>query len=557
MFLDDLPRIKYGENERIDWKNSVGRIVEYVYDDVNGFINILDVVYKNNKTYLKIIHKGNIVEVRTDAFSNSLLGNLLDKHVKFCKYKEKNIFDLVSDNLPNWKIIKIERTKKNVCIYLKDNYGYLYDKIGIHSIRRGSIPLKFIKSNPYTIQNIKLWCKLNNKPFELISEIYKNNSEHLEWKCLKEDCGEVFQSSWGTIHNNHNCPYCTGNKTGLSNCLATKNPELAKEWHPTKNGDLTPYDITSGSGKQVWWQCKNCKNSWQTSVSTRAYYNTQCPECRDGLSYPEKFAINMFFQLKEQLKNKYIYQYSPNWLKPMRADFYFEKNNNKYVLEMDGGLGHGNTNSLNGKTEEERIKTKENDIQKDHIIKKKNITVIRIDCKKSDMDFIKNNILIKLSKIFDLSNVNWLKCHEYACSSLVKMASDLWNNETHSVEKIANKLNVARSTARHYLKQAQKINMCNYNKILSIKNGRTETGIKKRKKIIQMNFNGETIKIWNSATEAQEILNIESSNISSCCRNVYGRKSAGGFKWMYYEDYIKEQKEKDEFDESKLVFVND
>jgi hypothetical protein len=28
-------------------------------------------------------------------------------------------------------------------------------------------------------------------------------------------------------------------------------PKLAKEWHPTKNGKLTPYDILPKSGKKV------------------------------------------------------------------------------------------------------------------------------------------------------------------------------------------------------------------------------------------------------------------------------------------------------------------
>ncbi len=37
--------------------------------------------------------------------------------------------------------------------------------------------------------------------------------------------------------------------------LATLHPDLVKEWHPIKNGDLMPEDISSGSGKEVWWLC--------------------------------------------------------------------------------------------------------------------------------------------------------------------------------------------------------------------------------------------------------------------------------------------------------------
>lgn len=32
--------------------------------------------------------------------------------------------------------------------------------------------------------------------------------------------------------------------------LSVTHPELAAQWHPTKNAELTP-----GSGKKVWWQC--------------------------------------------------------------------------------------------------------------------------------------------------------------------------------------------------------------------------------------------------------------------------------------------------------------
>ena len=35
------------------------------------------------------------------------------------------------------------------------------------------------------------------------------------------------------------------------------NPKLAKEWHPTKNGNLTPKDVTPSSGQKVWWICDN------------------------------------------------------------------------------------------------------------------------------------------------------------------------------------------------------------------------------------------------------------------------------------------------------------
>ena len=37
--------------------------------------------------------------------------------------------------------------------------------------------------------------------------------------------------------------------------LAEHNPELIAEWHPTKNIDITPQEISYGSAKKVWWKC--------------------------------------------------------------------------------------------------------------------------------------------------------------------------------------------------------------------------------------------------------------------------------------------------------------
>jgi hypothetical protein len=35
--------------------------------------------------------------------------------------------------------------------------------------------------------------------------------------------------------------------------LADLFPDVASQWHPTLNGDLTPLDVSKGSDKHVWW----------------------------------------------------------------------------------------------------------------------------------------------------------------------------------------------------------------------------------------------------------------------------------------------------------------
>jgi hypothetical protein len=54
-------------------------------------------------------------------------------------------------------------------------------------------------------------------------------------------------------------------------------PDLAKEWHPTKNGTLGPKDVTPGSRRKVWWLCEQ-GHWWLASVFDRVR-GRQCTYC--------------------------------------------------------------------------------------------------------------------------------------------------------------------------------------------------------------------------------------------------------------------------------------
>ena len=63
-----------------------------------------------------------------------------------------------------------------------------------------------------------------------------------------------WEASFGSRYEKHGCPFLAGRAVWPGfNDLATQNPELAKRWHPTKNGDLSPKDVTCRSNKKVWW----------------------------------------------------------------------------------------------------------------------------------------------------------------------------------------------------------------------------------------------------------------------------------------------------------------
>lgn len=105
-----------------------------------------------------------------------------------------------------------------------------------------------------------------------------NSNRRVWWKCEKGHayCAVIAyraQSSSG-------CPYCTNRKVlpGF-NDLATLDPAVAKEWHPTLNGALTPEMVTVGSHRKVWWQC-TCGHVWKAAIYPRTgKQRCGCPIC--------------------------------------------------------------------------------------------------------------------------------------------------------------------------------------------------------------------------------------------------------------------------------------
>ena len=102
-------------------------------------------------------------------------------------------------------------------------------------------------------------------------------------KCVTGEPAHEWQATISSRSLGTGCSVCEGLtvQTG-ANDLATIDPALAAEWHPTKNGELTPKQVTFSSNKNVWWR-KKCvtgepAHEWQAAISNRSL-GTGCPEC--------------------------------------------------------------------------------------------------------------------------------------------------------------------------------------------------------------------------------------------------------------------------------------
>lgn len=114
------------------------------------------------------------------------------------------------------------------------------------------------------------------------SEVMPYSNRKVWWLC--PECGHEWQALISSRSNNAGCPVCGIKKIGIKktkpkngNSLSDANPKLAAEWHPLKNGDLRPDEITSKSHRKVWWLCGKCGYEWEISPHDRA--DNGCPVC--------------------------------------------------------------------------------------------------------------------------------------------------------------------------------------------------------------------------------------------------------------------------------------
>lgn len=137
----------------------------------------------------------------------------------------------------------------------------------------------------------KQWNYVKNK--NLKPTQVTANSGLKVWWCLPYDdpiTGKHFDFEWtdSIAHRNsgRGCPYLSGQAVWEGfNDLKTINPELAAQWHPTKNGNLKPTQVTANTERKVWWLFsyddtitrKHFDFEWQASILNRNSGRSNCP----------------------------------------------------------------------------------------------------------------------------------------------------------------------------------------------------------------------------------------------------------------------------------------
>lgn len=189
------------------------------------------------------------------------------------------------------------------------------------------------------------------KNFDLKPQnVFCRSSTRVWWKCDKGPDHEWEGTILDRISRTQKCIFCLNQKVSVTNSLSTLFPEIAKEWHPSRNGDLSPDKILAMSGKKVWWQCKrDPKHEWRTEVAARTSSGRECPGC---LPNPKsKIEIEIAAELKLFFHDIDIFddQIFINGKKIMPD---IKINSIKLIVEYDGWYWHKN------RQEKDKEKTK-------------------------------------------------------------------------------------------------------------------------------------------------------------------------------------------------------
>lgn len=291
------------------------------------------------------------------------------------------------------------------------------------------------------------------------------------------------------------------------NDLWTTHPEIAKLLLNEDDG----YTLSKESHKKTDFKCPNCGVVIRNKhVKAVVKYGLKCPNCSDGISYPEKFVSCLL----DFLNVAYIRDAAAHWSGDKRYDFYIE--NMSLIIETHGAQHYSLEKAFNKDNARDEAF---NDAYKRKLALDNGIkNYIELDCRNSDFNYIKNSILnSKLASMFDFDNVDWNQVGQNSLKSKVLEVCDVYNSGIKSTIKIANMLNLHVTTVRDYLGRCADVGLCDYSP-------------DRHKQIICV----DTGEIYPSL-QAVNDAGFNMSQVSECCHGT--AKTCGGYNWCLYDEY--------------------
>lgn len=450
----------------------------------------------------------------------------------------------ICKNIEGWiEIISYNKYKTNLTVKYNNNIFYIntgnFTKCNLDTIvktRTSDFKVEIgssFKDDKRDIIIIDREIRINKKGFN--RKWYKYHCNICNW-----DEGWMPENS--LIKQKIGCSCCCGRTTvkGI-NDIATTHPDLVKYFVNIEDS----YKNTYGSDNKVYFKCLNCGFEKEMKISRLNKEKFSCSRCGDNIPYGEKIMFNILEQLNIEFQTQ-LSKTTYKWCKDYRYDFYFELNSEGYVIEINGIQHYEENTNFKMTLEEVKLNDKlKKELALDNGIKEENYIII--DCRKSELDWIKQNISdSNLAKIFDVSEINWLKAEEYTLSTRIKEACEIKRNNLElTCNDIGRLMKITKETVCVYLKKGSKIwDWINYDAKKEKFKASSKNGKSKAKPIIVFK-NDKYLKIFNSGIEierkSEELFKTKLSHkgISEVCT---GRiKSHKGYQFKYIEDLTQEE----------------
>ena len=178
----------------------------------------------------------------------------------------------------------VKRSEKKIWWKCREKGHEWEARIGSRTRRKGLCPIcvgqlvipetSIASTHP---EIAKQWSNKNKlKP----TEVTYGSKKKYYWQCPKNKDHIYLCSIANKTGKKYGCRICSGNQLHESNSLSTLFPEISKLWHPKLNKKLTPEQVTSGSGKKVWWKCPRGEDHvWIAPISNLTSADQGCPVC--------------------------------------------------------------------------------------------------------------------------------------------------------------------------------------------------------------------------------------------------------------------------------------
>lgn len=483
VFLDDLPR-KEGigalkGKQVIDWKGSLYYKVRFIYDDIEGEVEIRD--YDIKKNYLTIKYRDELYLIKSYEFKECKISRVLGKRTSAFKYE----------------IRKLIKDKKRDLIIVDREYR-----------------------------------EFEHKP-DRKGRVYIQNQKWYKYKCLR--CGYEGWIVEGSLTKGIGCTCCC-NRTAVLGVNTIWDTDRWMYDLGISEEDAKKY--TPQSNKKIEVVCSDCGRKMKKVIYC-VYKNKSIGcSCSDKVSYPEKFMISILNQLEIDFET----QYSPEWIKPKRYDFYIPSLN--MIIETHGIQHYEETRRNGARTLEEEH---ENDRLKKELALENSIKhYVIINSSKSELEWMKFNVCKQLNNYFDINKVNFGEAEEFALKNIAKEVCKYWKQKEdwETTQTIANDNNWGinnRTTIKRYLVNGTKHGWCNYDSKGELKKAASKiAGHNKRQVEV---FKGEqSIGIFESVKElerqSEDLFGVRliASGISAVCLRKYNGKTYKGFTFKYVEN---------------------